>query len=727
MCIIICTIIIFFISNVNPAVVLMWNMLRIERIEARKRNDLTWKTYYAKLYSFLVFVHFKGDCKLPHWERKGIMTPIDWTIVIVFAVFIATLALIANRYNKSVADFLAANRCGGRYMLAVAEGVSGLGAISIIGAFEAHYDAGFSFVWWSMLVAAVNLVIPLTGWVIYRFRETRALTLAQFLQKRYSRNFRIFAGIVGFVSGIVNFGIFPAIGSRFFLYFCGFPKTFILFGITISTFAVIMAVLLLVSLLFTFLGGQIAVIITDFVQGAFVNILILVLVVFCLVNFPWSSIMESILKDPDKLSLVHPFHSQKASEFNVWYFLIASFGMVYTYMAWQGSQGYNASAITPHEAKMGKILGQWRLIPQTMMFIVLPMTAYTFLHHPDYADSAVSVQTTIDSFENETIRNQMTVPIVLSYILTTGLKGAFVAIMLAAFVSTHDTYLHSWGCIFIQDVIMPFRKKPFTRTEHMRLLRISIVGVAVFIFVFSLLWIQTDFIFMFFAVTGAMFLGGAGSVIIGGLYWSRGTTAAAWASMICGSSLATLAIALEKLWPLWFDGAKFPINGQTAFFISSFSAIAVYIAVSLFNKAHFNMDRLLHRGEYTVPGDRSELSPVEKQHPVKAMLGIGKEYTRQDKLICRLSIGWTLLWIVVFAIGLVWNSLTETSVNSWSVFWRIWVYVFFAVSTVVTVWLTLGGILDTRAMLLRLKTVLRDDRDNGWEDGRETADQHSPN
>ena len=86
----------------------------------------------------------------------------------------------------------------------------------------------------------------------------------------------------------------------------------------------------------------------------------------------------------------------------------------------------------------------------------------------------------------------MRAPFVLSEVLPVGLLGAFAALMLAAFISTHDTYLHSWGSIFIQDVIMPFRKKPFEKDEHIKVLRYSIFGVAIFIFLFSQAQYQTQ-------------------------------------------------------------------------------------------------------------------------------------------------------------------------------------------------------------------------------------------
>ena len=102
--------------------------------------------------------------------------------------------------------------------------------------------------------------------------------------------------------------------------------------------------------------------------------------------------------------------------------------------------------------------------------------------------------------------------------------------MFAAFISTHDTYLHSWGSIFIQDVVMPFRKTPLSPRAHLRLLRGGVVAVAVFIFLFSLFYKQSQAILLFFALTGAIFAGWSGSVIIGGLYTRWGTTPAAWAA-----------------------------------------------------------------------------------------------------------------------------------------------------------------------------------------------------
>jgi SSS family solute:Na+ symporter len=65
-----------------------------------------------------------------------------------------------------------------------------------------------------MLITPVMLFITITGFMIYRCRETRALTMSEFFERRDSKRFGAFMGILAFVSGILNLGIFPAVGGE---------------------------------------------------------------------------------------------------------------------------------------------------------------------------------------------------------------------------------------------------------------------------------------------------------------------------------------------------------------------------------------------------------------------------------------------------------------------------------------------------------------------------------
>ena len=201
---------------------------------------------------------------------------IDWAIVIIVLAGMIYSVSFTKGLMRSVTDFLSAGRTAGRYLISVSQGAAGLGAISIVSFLEVGYITGFSFQWWGLSQGIILLAITTSGWVIYRFRQTRCLTLAQFFEKRYSRNFRIFAGIVAFVCGIINYGIFPAVGAQFFMSYCGFPDSIL----GIPTFPLMMILLISVALYFVYTGGQIAVIIADFFQGVFLIVVLFIITIF---------------------------------------------------------------------------------------------------------------------------------------------------------------------------------------------------------------------------------------------------------------------------------------------------------------------------------------------------------------------------------------------------------------------------------------------------------------
>ncbi len=186
---------------------------------------------------------------------------------------------------KSVADFLAAGRTADRYLVSVASGVAALGAITVIGNLEMNYAAGLPMTWWGLTMSVVVLCVHLSGWVLYRFRETRCLTLAEFFERRYSRGFRVFAGLVAFVRRHRQLRHLPGRGHAVLHLLLRLARTSSqLAGLTLPTFPLLMAALPAAALAFVFLGGQVAVIITNFMQGVFVNLVFLVLCVYLLVE-----------------------------------------------------------------------------------------------------------------------------------------------------------------------------------------------------------------------------------------------------------------------------------------------------------------------------------------------------------------------------------------------------------------------------------------------------------
>ncbi len=670
---------------------------------------------------------------------------IDWLIPI--ALFLGLLwALIGcQRYVRSTADFLVASRCAGRYILSIASGIAAVGAISIIASFQQYFVAGFVPDWWALLSGPINLLLAVTGWVYYRFRETRCMTLAQFLEVRYSRNFRIFTGILAWVSGLINYGIFPAVSVKFFLYYCHIP-TYYVHGIDI-VYPSVMFCMLGLGALFAICGGQISIMVTDFIQGVFCNVAFLAIMIYMYFAFSWSDIFDPILaycQGHPNGSLINPFRTSEVEDFNIYFFLIGIASSFYVAGVWQGTAGFNAAARTPHEAKMARFLGTWRGIMQLMLFLFIPIAAFAILHNPKFAATAAAINQTLDAIPDAQTRSQVIVPLLLRNILPIGLVGTFAAVMFAAMLSTDNAYMHSWGSIFIQDVVMPLRKKPFSPRQHLLLLRLSIVAVAVFAFGFSLLFQQTEMILLFFQVTGAIFSGGAGAVLIGGLYTRWGSTWGAWGAMLVGSGLAGGGIVIQQLWrghlaPMLLDifpgwqylagnMERFPLNGMEIFFISSLCGIAMYILFSLLERRcrgteNFNLEKMLYRGIYSDTPDNTidgEAEPFRRR--LLNRLGITREFTRSDLGIFIMTMIWTVGWFVVVIIATAFASrITDLQ---WLAFWKFKLILSFVLGIGTTIWFLIGGVIDLRAMFRCLRETRTDMRDDGWVETRTaSADQ----
>jgi len=635
------------------------------------------------------------------------LAPLDWLIVAAFFVFVGATALYSRPLVRSVADFLAAGRTAGRYVLSVSQGAAAVGAITIVGTLEMNYIAGFQQTWWAFTTAVVVVIIAVTGWVAYRFRETRCLTMAEFFERRYSRGFRIFAGSIAYLSGLVNFGIFPAVEARFFIYFVGLPHHFHLLGVEIATFPVTVAFLLLLSLFLVFVGGQVAVIITDFLQGLFINAVFLVLSVVLLRLVRWDQVVTGLLTAPAGASLVNPYRAGQVADFNFWYFLIGVIGVVYTWMSWQGTQGYNASAKSAHEARMAWVLYAWRIIPQTLVLLVMAVVAYAVLHNADFAGQAARTNEIIQGAGAPMIQSQIRVPVVLTQLLPPGLMGALTWVMLATALTCKSAYMHSWGSILVQDVLIPLRGRPLEPARHLWALRGSILFVAAFTFAFSLLFQQSQAIFLFFAITGAIFAGGSGAVIIGGLYWKRGTTAAAYTAMILGASIAVGGIVI-----LQFD-PTFPVNGQWFWGIAMIAATVGYIVVSLLGRrGAADLDRLLHRGAYSLPQDQvaaTDLPPIGWR-----ALGLDREVSPRDRLVVLSTYLWILCWVAVFIVGTVLNLTHTVSEQAWAGFWHTFLVIQLVAGIVVLLWFGILGLRDLGRMLRALRGQARDASDDGF-------------
>ena len=664
------------------------------------------------------------------------MTWIDWLFVALPLLLVFGVALYTHRFVKSVADFLSGGRCARRYLLANARGESDSGLANTMSKFEIIMVSGFVLNFWDKLTVPILLLFGISGFVVYRFRETRALTLAQFLEARYSRGFRLFMGGLAFVSGVLNYGIFPAVSARFFIYFLDLPHYFEFGHVTFSTFAVIMFGYLSATVFMILVGGQVTAMVTDCIEGILSHAAYIVIVICVFYLVGWHHIVETMSAPPPGKSMINPFDAKDVEDFNVWYAVMALMLSAYGTMAFQNRQGFNSAAKTPHESRMGGVLGHWRNYARGLMLLMLGLCAVTYLRHPELQQASESARQAIGTVKDAYIQKQMTVPIALSYLLPVGIKGLFVAIMVMGLLAGDAGHIHSWGSIFVQDVILPLKKKPMTPAGHILALRLSVIGVAAFALGFSIVFSQSQYITLWMALSASVFVAGAGVAIIGGLYSKRGTAAGAWAGAITGCTLSLIGVALttKNVWPIVARAltnlgmqapAKFWLNGQQVAFVAAGSAVAVYVIVSLATGRgrRFDLDAMLHRTPNTKPKRRFSLASALK---------FDSNFSRSDRWVSGGIFFWSM---ILLAVNLVVSTLNLRAwypatapmsgwVQShwlepwgawgWAHYWAITaIGVPFAIALVTFIWFGIGGAFDIIDFFRTLKSLKRDANDDG--------------
>jgi Na+/proline symporter len=742
---------------------------------------------------------------------------IDWLITIVPVVFVLWMAVYSRKYIHGVADYLAAGRMAGRYVIAVGGLESGLGVITLVALVEAKYQTGYALTFWETLAAPVAIVMSLTGYCVYRFRETKALSIGQFLEMRYNRSFRVFATALRTLGEMLVNAIGPAIAADFFIYFLGIPHFVSVLGITVPTYALVVAAILAMALIVMWPGGRLALILTDCVQGLMSYPIFVVIVIFIMIRFSWSREIAPVMMDRvPRESFLNPFDIENLRDFNLFALVVGIMSNILNRASWMGNDTSSAGR-TPHEQKMAGILGSWRNGFSWLMFTVIAIVVITFMSHAKFTTEAREVRLELaDKVAGEVVPDakmrarlhdqlaavplqrhtigadkplsraenldtpymnaasdalghdaqgnfmfqkfralygQQMMALALRHLLPAGMMGLFALLMVLVILATDDSRTFNSSATIVQDVLMPFRKTPLTPEQHLRWLRWSSFGVSVFFFLCSLFFVNVDYIQLYLTIVGAIWVGGAGPVMVLGLYSRFGNAVGAYAALFVGSGLSVAGILLQRYWAQavypflvrmnwapaighFFDGVtsytspyvkwtmnpvKFPINSYEVLFMCLVGGVVAYVVGSLLTyRGPYNLERLLHRGKYSIDG----VKPVGKEGTrwtwktaMGKLIGITPEFTSGDKVITWSVFLFTFGYQIglCFIVVLIWNLISP-----WPIAW--WGHYFFitsllmagVVGVVSTVWFLIGGFMDTRKLFKDMRARI----DNPLDDGR---------
>jgi len=136
-------------------------------------------------------------------------------------------------------------------------------------------------------------------------------------------------------------------------------------------------------------------------------------------------------------------------------------------------------------------------------------------------------------------------PLLMGKIIPTGLLGILTAGLMAAFMSTHDSYFLCWSSVITRDIVNPLRERELTDKQQIRLTRIIIACIGVFLLVWGVWYELPESVWNYMAVTGSVYFCGAASVLIGGMYWKRASSMGAMAALL-GGLISVVVIFLPK-------------------------------------------------------------------------------------------------------------------------------------------------------------------------------------
>ena len=207
---------------------------------------------------------------------------IDWVIVLVYICIPVGIGIAVRKYIRQLSDFIVAGRSL-RLFIAIAT-LTGteLGLVTVMYNSELGFKHGFSAFHVALIEGFCVLAIGITGFIVYKLRQHKVMTIPEFYEKRFGRKTRILGGIILALGGILNMGLFLQAGARFMMGVTGYSNP--------AGLKLFMSAMLVMVLVYTILGGMVSVVINDFVQFVVLSIGMLIGSYFVIKKIGWATL-----------------------------------------------------------------------------------------------------------------------------------------------------------------------------------------------------------------------------------------------------------------------------------------------------------------------------------------------------------------------------------------------------------------------------------------------------
>ncbi len=441
------------------------------------------------------------------------MIEVQWIIFAGYFLLVFAIGWLSLRWTKSEEDYWIAGSKLGWGIGGATMAATHTSAGTFIGTIGVIYSVGWSFGW-------VLITIPLAYWFMVavlapRFTAVKELTLPAYLERRYqSKTARGVGGVIILIATVVYIQAQIVAGGLVANVVFGLEP---LIGMVIFTS---------ILLLYTLVGGMLAVVYTDFLQ-------MLIMIVGTLVSVPLALIhFDGLANLVVLVSAVKPLTFEWGGFPTV---LLITLSLAF----------FLGSVATPEKVIRLYAMKDMKTIRRGILFAIIVVTGINLL----VFILALSAMVLFPNLPT----GDLAMPMIAKAVLPTFIGTIMLAAITSAMMSTVDSLLLVAGSALSEDIYQNFLKKDASRSRRLLVARIGIfvVGLIPLIFIISGFAegeLVQFIVILFTAIMGAGFF----TPVVGGILWKRATKEGAIAAMIGG-------VLTTGLWKAYGDPLIYPV------------------------------------------------------------------------------------------------------------------------------------------------------------------------
>ncbi len=493
--------------------------------------------------------------------EKLTFSVLDWSILALYFLGTFLIGFFARKQSLSAQGFTTASGKIGGLLVGLSIFATYLSSISYLALPGKAFDDN-----WNSFVFSFSL--PLAAWIAVTwflpyYRKKKAVSAYALLEERFGLWARIYGSFFYLLTQIARIGAVT--------YLMALPLN-VLTGVDISH---IIAFLGFITVIYSLMGGIVAVIWTDAFQ-AFVLILGAALCIgVILFKMPGSmSDAFQIINFQNKFSLGDFSFAWDKSTF--WIVLI--YGLFTNLQNFGIDQSYVQRYITAKsekEARKSIWIGALLYIPVSAMLFLIGTLLYVWYQmHPQELGQLLLTQT----------KGDKVFPYFIGSHLPQGITGLVIAAILSAGMSTVSTSLNSSATLLLQDYYLRFINPTASERKKMGVLYLSTViwGIAGSLVAIYMINIKSalDVWWMLSSILS----GGIAGLFLLGLMHKKATSRHALVAVVIGLALvAWMSLSVSPFWPEALNEFKSPFHSYLIIIFGTSAIIIVGLILSYFS------------------------------------------------------------------------------------------------------------------------------------------------